>query len=76
MKPPIHDVPECTPPAESCVRICLEDGTPTTAIFSAHWWDDARARSINPVRRQSRKNPWDGTLSKEKQPELGLRLEA
>ncbi|QIF00073.1 hypothetical protein [Roseimicrobium sp. ORNL1] len=72
MKSPIHDVVERTPQSGDAVRVWLEDGTETTAIFSAVWWDRARGRCIQPVRWQGLEESWREGAAGDKQPELGL----
>jgi hypothetical protein len=72
MKSPIHDVVERTPHSGNAVRVWLEDGTETTAVFSAHWWDAAQARYVQPVRWQDLEDTWRGSSAGEKQPELEL----
>jgi hypothetical protein len=76
MSPPIHDAIKCVPQEGASVRVWLEDGTEAAAIFSMHWWDEARARSIHPhpVRWQSRVVSRDGTAPGERQPQLELGL--
>jgi hypothetical protein len=78
MSPPIHDVVERVPGEGAPVRVWLEDGTEAAAIFSMHWWDEARARYIrpHPVRWQMKHGPGVGNAPGpgERQPELGLAL--
>jgi hypothetical protein len=74
MNPPIHNIIERVPHEGASVRVWLEDGTEAAAIFSMHWWDEARARNIHPhpVRWQMKNGPGGGNASGERQPELGL----
>lgn len=78
MNPPIHDVVERVPGEGDSVRVWLEDGTEAAAIFSMHWWDEARARYIHPhpVRWQMKHGPGVGNAPGpgERQPELALGL--
>jgi hypothetical protein len=74
MSPPIHDVVERVPGEGDSVRVWLEDGTEVAAIFSMHWWDEAKAHPIHPhpIRWQMKNDPRVGNAPGERQPELGL----
>jgi hypothetical protein len=73
---------EGTSQAQSEILTDAQAQAQNLAVFSAHWWDEApllarsAARPAHPVHRRAPKNLSDGRVSKEKQGELGLWLDA